>query len=309
MTKECLKNIIFSCVLLVFLSGCGSNRDYYVFTSFHEPGTEGLRFLYSRDAIHWDSISGTFLKPEVGKQHVMRDPSISRSTDGVYHLVWTSSWTGDHGFGCSSSRDLIHWTPEREINVMTDTTAVNVWAPELFYDDEQQQYIIMWASCVPHKFPRGLEDEDNNHRLYYTVTKDFNTFSSAKLFCDPGFSVIDPTIVKRGKGDYVLVMKDNTRLSRNLKVAFSSSPYGPWGQASESFTGMYSEGPTTVKVGKYYYIYYDSYRKKIFGAVRTKDFRNFVDVTDKVKVPVGHKHGTIFRAPKSVVMNLINSRR
>jgi len=186
---------------------------------------------------------------------------------------------------------------------------VNVWAPELFYDDEQQQYIIMWASCVPHKFPKGLEDEDNNHRLYYTVTKDFNTFSPAKLFCDPGFSVIDPTIVKRGKGDYVLVMKDNTRLSRNLKVAFSSSPCGPWGPASESFTSMYSEGPTTVKVGKYYYIYYDSYRKKIFGAVRTKDFRNFVDVTDKVKVPVGHKHGTIFRAPKSVVMNLINSRR
>ena len=289
----------------LLFTGCAAGKDYYVFTSFHEPANEGLRLLYSKDAIHWDSIAGSVLKPEVGKQRVMRDPSIVRSPNGTYHLVWTCSWKGDRGFGYSSSRDLIHWTPEREIIAMTDTSTVNVWAPELFYDDEQQQYMIVWASCVPYKFKKGLEDERNNHRLYYTTTKDFQTFAPAKLLYDPGFSTIDATMLKRGKGDYVMVLKDNTRLGRDLKVAFAKSPYGPWSEASKPFSEEYSEGPTTVKVGDQYYIYYDSYRKKIYGAMRTKDFHTFIDATNEVKVPAGHKHGTIFRAPKSIIKNLI----
>lgn len=81
-------------------------QDLYVSTSFHEPATDGLRFIYSRDAVHWDSIPGTFLAPKVGKQKVMRDPSIIRTPDGVFHLVWTSSWRGDRGFGYAESRDL-----------------------------------------------------------------------------------------------------------------------------------------------------------------------------------------------------------
>jgi len=289
----------------LLFTGCAAGKDYYVFTSFHEPANEGLRLLYSKDAIHWDSIAGSVLKPEVGKQRVMRDPSISRSPNGTYHLVWTCSWKGDRGFGYSSSRDLIHWAPEREIIAMTDTSTVNVWAPELFYDDEQQQYMIVWASCVPYKFKKGLEDERNNHRLYYTTTKDFQTFAPAKLLYDPGFSTIDATMLKRGKGDYVMVLKDNTRLGRDLKVAFAKSPYGPWSEASKPFSEEYSEGPTTVKVGDQYYIYYDSYRKKIYGAMRTKDFHTFIDATNEVKVPAGHKHGTIFRAPRSIIKNLI----
>ena len=38
--------------------------------------------------------------------------------------------------------------------------------------------------------------------------------------------------------------------------------------------------------------------------MRTKDFRNFTDVTEEVSIPVGHKHGTIFTAPESVVKNI-----
>ena len=37
-------------------------KDIYVSTSFHEPATEGLRFIYSRDGIRWDSIQGVFLR-------------------------------------------------------------------------------------------------------------------------------------------------------------------------------------------------------------------------------------------------------
>ena len=279
-------------------------KDIYVSTSFHEPATEGLRFIYSEDGVKWDSIEGVFLRPAVGLQHVMRDPSIVRGPDGTFHLVWTSSWRGDRGFGYSSSRDLIHWSPQRFVSTGMDTTTVNTWAPELFYDDVRRQFLIVWASCVPGRFPDYQEDPKNNHRLYYMTTKDFQRFSAAKLFYDPGFSAIDATLVKRAKDDYVMVVKDNSRPMRNIKVAFSRSPYGPWGAASEPFTESFTEGPSTAKVGEWYYIYYDSYRHRIYGAHRTKDFKTFQDQTGTVSFPVGHKHGTVFMADEQLVEGL-----
>ena len=300
------KLFMYSLVTLVMMfSTSASAKDIYVSTSFHEPANEGLRFIYSYDGINWNPIEGTFLAPKVGNQKVMRDPSIVKGPDGTFHLVWTSSWRGDKGFGYASSKDLIHWTEERFITVMDDPTTVNVWAPELFYDDVKRQYMIIWASCIPGKFPDGLEDHNNNHRLYYTTTKDFKTFSKAKLLIEPGFSSIDATMVKRGNNDYVMVLKDNTRKQRNIKVAFAKSPYGPWSEASESFTDMFCEGPSTAYVDGWYYIYYDSYRQKIYGAHRTKDFKTFEDRTGSVKFPVGHKHGTVFMASEDIVNNLI----
>ena len=238
---------VFFLLLTVFLT-VSAQQKVYISTSFHEPATEGLRFIYSYDGWNWQQIDGIWLRPEVGQQKVMRDPSIIRTPDGMFHLVWTSSWRGDRGFGYACSKDLVHWSEQRFIEVMTDTTTVNVWAPELFWDDVKQQAVIVWASCIPGKFPDGQEEHKNNHRLYYTTTKDFKKFTPAKLMIEPGFSCIDATLVKRGKNDYVMVLKDNTRPERDIKVAYAKSPYGPWSKASEPFTGKMMEGPTVLKL-------------------------------------------------------------
>ncbi len=306
-----MRKLFLSAVVAVatMVSGVSLAKDVYVSTSFHEPANEGLRFIYSYDGLKWDTIQGTFLRPEVGVQKVLRDPSIVKGPDGTFHLVWTSSWKGDKGFGYASSKDLIHWSTPRLINVIDDPTTVNVWAPELFYDDVKRQYMIVWASCVPGKFPDYEEDHYNNHRLYYVTTKDFKKFSKAKVLIDPDFSCIDATLLKRGDKDYVMVLKDNSRKQRNIKVAFATSPYGPWSKASEPFTESFTEGPTTAKVGDWYYIYYDSYRHGIYGAARTKDFKTFQDRTGAVNFPVGHKHGTVFMASEEIVNNLIKENR
>jgi hypothetical protein len=186
-----------------------------------------------------------------------------------------------------------------------DTSTVNVWAPELFYDDVKQEYIIVWASTIPFKFEKGMEEERNNHRLYYTVTKDFKSFSITKLFLDPGFSAIDAVIVKRKKEDYVLVLKDNTRPERNIKVAFEKTPLGPWENISKPFTPKFTEGPTVLKLKNKWLIYFDAYREKKYGAIETSDFKTFTDVSDKISLPEGHKHGTIFQADKKILDNLI----
>jgi sucrose-6-phosphate hydrolase SacC (GH32 family) len=118
----------------------------YLFTSFRDADQKYLRYLYSYDGYHWTNVPGTFLEAKVGTNKQFRDPSLLRGPDGVFHLVWTAGWHGDPGFGYASSRDLIHWSPQQFIPVMTnEPTTVNVWAPELFYDEADGQFIIVWA--------------------------------------------------------------------------------------------------------------------------------------------------------------------
>lgn len=300
-----LLGILFS---LMLFSCNTAEKEYYVFTSFHEPADSGLRFLYSEDGKHWDNIPGVWLKPEIGNQQIMRDPSMVRTPDGAFHLVWTSSWKGDLGFGYATSNDLKNWSEQQFIPVMKhEPTTINTWAPEIFYDDEKEEFIVVWASCIPGRFEEGIEDADNNHRLYYITTKDFKTISETKLFYDPGFSSIDAIIVKRDKNDYVLVFKDNTRPNRNMKVAFAESPTGPYSECSDAFTDTFTEGPCVVKLGDEYWIYFDAYREKIYGAVKTKDFITFTDETQNVSVPKLHKHGTIFKASARVIDELLKN--
>jgi hypothetical protein len=301
-----MKKILFIALSALLLASCGKKKEVYLFTSFHEPATDGLRLLYSEDGLTWTDAGCTFLSPCVGSR-VMRDPSIAQGVDGVFHAVWTSSWNGGKGFGYASSKNLVEWSEQRYIEVMShEPEAVNVWAPELFYDDDAKQFIIVWATTIPFRFEKGIEEETNNHRLYCVTTKDFVEFSETKLFLDPGFSVIDGVIVKRAKNSYVLVMKDNTRPNRNLRVAFASNPLGPYSDASETFTPQFTEGPSVVALGDYYYIYYDAYRDYAYGAVKTRDFITFEEATSEISIPEKHKNGSIFKADADIVEQLKN---
>jgi hypothetical protein len=275
-----------------------ADQTVYLFTSFRNNGEDGLRFLYSEDGYRWHNVPGTFIKPHVGPSRLMRDPSLALGPDGTFHLVWTTGWKTDQGFGYANSKDLVQWSPQRFIPVMEhEPTTVNVWAPELFYDQPQNRFIICWASTIPGRFPDHLEPHDNNQRMYYTITRDFQRFEPTKLFLDPGFSVIDCTIVKADDG-YVLVLKDNTRPQRNLRVAFSDSPLGPWRDVSAPFTQQFTEGPSVLRLGNEWVIYYDAYQEGHYGAAMTSDFKNFRDATGEFSFPEGHKHGTVLRVSR-----------
>lgn len=285
------------------------SNEFYVSTSFHEPADAGLRFIYSKDGINWDSIPGTWLAPELGAK-IMRDPSIWQGPDGTYHLVWTIAWKEDSGIGYASSKDLIHWTKQKRIPVMDNVkNTYSVWAPELFYDDLNQQFMIVYTAQVNDGTCIGRRQEHGDyHRMYYVTTKDFETFSKPKLFYDAGYSCIDGIIVKRGNNDYVLVAKDNRKANSNLRVAFAKRPEGPYSHPlSHPFTGIFAEGPSVSKIGDTYYIYYDLYRRHIYGATTTKDFIHFNEMTEKAHFPKGHKHGTTFKAPASIVEGLLKA--
>lgn len=302
-----MKNILFIILPFLFIS-CSHEPEIYLFTSFREPATDGLYLTYSYDGYEWIDLDGPHLAPKVGLQKLMRDPSVAKGSDDTYHMVWTTSWRGDNGFGYASTKDFINWSQQSFIPVMEYAPdVVNVWAPEIFYDDEKDRFIIVWASTIPHLFPKGEEDELNNQRLYYTTTRDFREFTETQLFLDPGFSVIDAVIVKRAKEDYVLVLKDNTRPNRNLSVAFASDPLGPYSNYSEPFSDYLSEGPTVLRDGKDWIIYYDNYGEKDYRAVKTSDFIEFKDISEEVSLPQEHKHGTITTITKKVLDGLLKA--
>jgi len=328
---------IVACLLVIALSACAAKSSMrsrqepesaYLFTSFRENSPQGLRFLYSFDGYHWTNIPGRFLIPNVGPSKLLRDPSLLRGPDGTFHLVWTTGWRGDQGFGYASSRDLIHWSEQEFIPVMTnEPTTVNVWAPELFYLDSSSSrrkeaqtqigteseppyvgcYVIVWASTIPGRYPDNLEATNNNHRQYFTATRDFKTFSPAKLFFEPGFSVIDSFILK-DRNRYVLLHKDNTRPMLNLRVAFGKSPLGPWRDVSEPLTQKFTEGPCALKIGDDWLIYFDAYREHVYyGALKTRDFKTFADVSSEVSFPEGHKHGTALAVPREILDGLLQA--
>lgn len=279
----------------------------FLFASFRDADQKYLRYLYSFDGYHWTNVPGTFLEAAVGARKQFRDPSIARGPDGVFRLVWTAGWRGDPGFGYASSPDLVHWSDQKLVPVMTnEPTTVNVWAPEVFYDAGAADFIIVWASTIPGRFPDDLEKHDNNHRLYFTTTSDFTNFAPARLFWDPGFSVIDPFLLKDGD-HYVLVCKDNSRPNLNLRAAFAPSPLGPWREVSKPFTPKCTEGPCALRFGNSWLIYYDAYRKKIYGASRTADFKTFTDATAGVSFPPGHKHGTAIAVPREILDGLLRN--
>jgi len=275
-----------------------SSDPAYLFATFKEPEQDGLHFAFSYDGYHWSNIPGLFLKAHVGEKPIMRDPSICRGPDGSWHLVWTSAWRGNNGFGYAHSKDLVHWSEQKFIPVMAhEPTVTNVWAPELFYDNTANRFIICWASTIPGRFPDYLEPHDNNHRMYYTTTREFNTFAPTRLFLDPDFSVIDCQILKAADR-YVLLLKDNTRPQRNLRVAFGNAPLGPWRDISSNLTAPFTEGPCGLKIGEDWLIYYEAYQAKHYCGMKTRDFKSFSDVTSEMTFPSGLKHGTAFAATK-----------
>jgi hypothetical protein len=295
-----MKKLITITALLFFsINAIAQSSPIYLFSYFKNNGQDGLHLAYSEDGYKWNALKNdsSFLKPMVAKDKLMRDPCIVRGADGLFHMVWTVSWA-DRGIGYANSKDLIHWSPQQFIPVMMqEDSAKNCWAPEITYDSKSKQYMIYWATTIAGKYKMdSLVEKGYNHRLYYVITKDFKTFSKAKMLYDKGFNVIDATIVPDGKR-FVMFLKDETRIppQKNIKIAFSKKLHKGYGNASAPITGRYwAEGPTTLKIKDNWIVYFDKYTEHKYGAVASMDLINWSDISDKVSLPNGMRHGSIF---------------
>lgn len=289
-------------------------EEFYVFTSFRGNGEDGLHLALSTNGYQWQALNGdrSFLKPEIGGYKLMRDPCLAAGPDGTFHMVWTSGWTTDKGqvIGYASSKDLIHWSPQRAIKLMeNEPTTRNLWAPEIFYDRAAKRWLVFWSSTIPGRFPDtdSTGDDKYNHRVYAVTTPDFETFSPSGLFFDPGFNVIDATLLA-AEGKFYLVFKDERKnpVKKNLRYAIADKPDGPFGPPSEPFTGDWVEGPSAIKIKDEYLVYFDHYTNPhYYGAVRSKDLKHWEDCSKEMRFPLGHRHGTVVRISENVARGLL----
>jgi hypothetical protein len=272
-----------------------------MFSYFINNGEDGLHLAYSSDGLHYKTLNEgkSFLTPQVANDKLMRDPCVIRGADGQFHMVWTVSWN-DKGIGYASTRNFKTWSEQRFISVMAhDDSARNAWAPEITYDPYSKQYMIYWASSVNGRFSETTASESKyNHRIYYTLTRDFRSFTHAKLLYNKEFNVIDASIVVAGKKNYIMFLKDETLVpqpQKNIRIARSKFFTKGYTQASAPITGNYwAEGPTALKIKNQWVVLFDKYSDGKYGAVASSDLVNWKDISDQVNVPEGLRHGTVF---------------
>lgn len=304
-------NLIFI-ILLHVIYGCksSSDEDVYMFSYFKNNGEDGLHLAYSIDGLKWEALKNdeSFLIPQLSSDKLMRDPCIIKGPDGKFHMVWTVSWS-EKGIGYANSLDLINWSEQKFIPVMEhEKSTKNSWAPELFYDKKNEQYLIFWASTVSEKYTETENQSEGNwnHRMYFTTTKDFINFSETKIFLEPGFNVIDATI-SNYDSSYFMVIKDETYLpeaKKTLHILFSDNLYDWDVSISDAISWSWVEGPTITKINDDWVIYFDQYKKGSFGAITSSNLLKWEDISEEIKLPNGIRHGTIFKVSKSVISKI-----
>lgn len=326
--------ILLICCLLISVQSCShhnlsepfNDETAYLFSYFTDQES-GLRLAYSYDGLTWTTVErkdgSSFLVPNIGKDRLMRDPSICQGPDGIFHLVWTTSWW-DRIIGYSSSADLIHWDEQKSIPVMMhEQDALNCWAPELYYDNLSHQFYVFWATTIPGRHNEIGEAENEserglNHRIYATKTKDFSTFTPTFLFFDNSFSSIDATIVCSPiDGSILMAVKNenpnppekNIRISRRMTNGHPSVSLeeGEWEPVSKPIHGdFWAEGPSLLFVHDTLYAYYDCYINHRYGVSRSTDNGyTWQSVDSLAQFPKDMHHGTAFNVKKSFLEKLI----
>ncbi|MFH9415669.1 family 43 glycosylhydrolase [Streptomyces rochei] len=296
----------------------------YLFAYFTGEGTadgEQIRYALSRgnDALRWRELNGgePVLTSTTGERG-LRDPFVIRSPEGDrFFMIATDlrmyrnssgSWDEVQRHGSKSimvweSTDLVHWTDQRLVEVAPDS-AGNTWAPEAYWDDELDAYVVFWASKL-------YADDDPGHtgstynRMLYATTEDFRSFSEPKVWNDPGYSVIDSTVVEH-EGTYYRYTKDERDPS-------SGSPCSKFvtGEKSTSLTDTSfdfvsdcigrgamerGEGPTVFKSNteEKWYLFVDEYGGRGYLPFETTDLASgeWTPSTD-YQLPASPRHGTV----------------
>lgn len=183
----------------------------YLFAYFPYAGVKDERIYFgiSQDGLNFTALNDS--KPVIESTlgtHGLRDPFIIRSHEGdKFYLIATDltvagvtqdgvtypgqGWDQNQTNGSQSimvweSTDLVNWSKQRMCKVAVDDAGCT-WAPEAYWDDDTEQYVVFWAS----KLKTG-----GKQRLYYATTRDFYTFSNAQVWFEEDGSVIDTTVIK-----------------------------------------------------------------------------------------------------------------
>jgi hypothetical protein len=249
---------------------------------------ERLHLAYSHDGLHWQPLNNN--QPTWPEQF-MRDPFIARGFDGAFHLLATG---GGSARSClyARSTDLIGWQ-HHALPLMEGVPGVaNVWAPEFFCDQQRHEYVMFWSSS-------GGQHGWDDSRIWCARTPDFQTFSTPRVLFDPGYTVIDATIVQHD-GMCYMIFKDERfgyvhGEHRYLQVATADQLDGPYTVVTEAITPSLTEGPAILQLpaAEQWLLLCDYCMSNRYGAFRSHDLRHWHEHSDTA-FPANARHGSVF---------------
>jgi hypothetical protein len=305
------RGVLGACVAYACAVGqVDTNSDrFYLMTYFlNSSENAGTRLALSSDGLKWQKYNGeaAVITPSVGSK-LMRDPMIYfEPATGLFHLVWTTGWS-DQLIGYASSKDLKEWSKQTQVTVGAKIANCKCcWAPEIFYDDIKDSCMIFWST----------ETGSAGKRTYYVMTRDFKTFTDPVKFFDPGYTEIDASMLKVAAGSYYLFFKDERDAGKNIHFVHGSTPQGPWSAVSKAITDAGCEGPSAVKIGGEYRVYFDPYgnSNKSYRMVKTTNLDTSASpwqggaALKAGSSDFGYSHGSIIEIPRPYVMHLLFNR-
>ncbi len=292
----------------------------YLFVHFKEkitPDGEQVYFGKSLDGFNWESVNGgePILTSTIGEKGC-RDIEIVRLHTGGFVIITTDlciayrmdenynvDWKKVNSSGSKclcmwKTDDLVNFSEQKLIYFGRDDFGC-LWAPEVFFDEEREEYLIHWGSTV--------KETDYKHMsIYCSTTKDFETFSEPKLYFTKDNEILDSHITKVGD-TYHLFYKNSSNPPMNMH-ATSKNLYGPFehDKAFEEYMdreiyhpGSY-EGPTTYTLpdGRWCLMldFFGCEKDKMgyvpFVSQKTGD-ANFERMNEGFSFPYGFKHGKV----------------
>lgn len=222
------------------------NFDGFLLAYFQNgngPDSEQVRFAVTtgREPDDWTAIAGgePALVSDVGEGGV-RDPFIARDPrTGSFVLIGTDlrtypgeDWAravrrGSRSIVVWTSEDLVSWTPPRLAEIAPET-AGNAWAPKAFWSDEREAWLVFFAAALyPAALsPTGSDRTVQEHqRLLVTETRDFERFTPARTYLDPGHDIIDATFLQ-WRGEFLRFTADSLTDDPETRSAFVSQERG-----------------------------------------------------------------------------------
>lgn len=298
--------------------------SFFYFTGEGSPIGEQIYAAASKgnNALDWTELNNgqPILKSTLGELGV-RDPFILRSPEGdKFFLLATDlkiyngrGWdaaqrTGSRSIMVWESTDLKNWSRQRSVEV-SPPTAGNTWAPEAFWDAKRGTYVVYWASKLYAENDPGHTGNSYN-RMMYATTRDFVTFSTPKVWIDPGYSVIDSTIIE-DKGTYYRYTKDErnntstTPCSKFITAEKSTDLLDLSydfvaeciGKATPTSPGLSAgEGPTGFKSNteNKWYLFIDEFGGRGYVPFETTDLASGKwTMSTGAKLPASPRHGTV----------------
>ncbi len=278
-----------------------TGETYVVPLTDVEIRSEFLHLAWSRDGLHWTPLNGNQpILPNPQNTRVTRDPFVRRGPDGVFHLLATGGLAPTDIFYARST-NLINWDDQRAVPLAAHLDrAVNAWAPEWVWDEARNEFFVFWSSSFGQ---HGWDDS----RIWHCRTPDFRTFSAPRLLFDPGYTVIDATLVPFD-GLWYMIYKDERFGAihgehRFLKVATAPTLDGPYTPRTENVTPSLIEGPAVFWADGRWLMVYDWCMADNYGASESSDLLTWQPIED-VSFPAHARHGSVFAVTETELAHL-----